>query len=217
MEGPTEISLAPAIDDAFQRNYDSRVAFEHVYQAKNSALAAWLNLLPHITANLIWHAPMPTYVSTIATLQGLTPFVLPTFYMDARCASYNTKVQRDALLSLQADLASNLEQLFYSYERDSKLLEVHQKVLNLLDGLETQLREKNPEPFQPEIQALLDLKYTLRETAQTTLTGLERVLIEDRYALSRALGKHNPEAITKVSVGNESVPIEWAEPLTKLD
>jgi len=213
LEKPQKISLENAVEQAYTHNIDLRIALEHIYQAKNAANAAWLNLIPHITTNLIWHAPIPTYISVIATLQGATPFVLPTFYLDALCSKHNVKVQRDALMTLQSDMVSNLEQLFYTFERDTRISEVNQRTLDALNAAEASILQKHQPPLPSDVQGFLDLKKTLSETIQTTLKGLKRVLIEDHYAVSQALGKHNPYAISAVTIGQEAIPADQAKPL----
>lgn len=193
-EPPQEFSLGDSIREALHKNYDSRISLEHILQARASAIAAWLNLLPHLTTNLIWNAPLPTYVSVVATLQGLTPFLLPTWWMEGKIANLNSKVERDAHSILQADLASNIEQLFYSFERDSKIMSAYQRVSLLTAGHEE-----------------------LHRWVQSLQDGLDRVLKEDQYAISLALGKHNPEAIEKISIGEELQTAEQASPVDRAE
>ncbi len=161
-------------------------------QARSAATAAWLNLLPHLTSNLIWRAPLPSYVSVIATLQGLTPFLLPNWWLDAKISSLQTKVTQDSLSIMQADLASTIEQLFYAYERDSKVLCAYQKVsTNTLNFSEIQ------------------------NWIQPLQSNLEQVLKRDRYAISLALGKHNPEAVAAISLDGEVESLQQAMPISE--
>ena len=194
LEKPEEFSLDQAVREALAGNYDARISLEHVIQARSAATAAWLNLLPHLTANLIWHAPLPSYISIIATLQGLTPFLLPTWWLDGKISFIQTKIANDARIILQADLASNIEQLFYSYERDSRILASYQKV------------------------ALLSLKHPqIQDWIQPLQTGLEQVLKRDQYAISLALGKRNPEAVAKISTGEENPSIDQCKPIEQAE
>lgn len=190
LETPREYILSESIQEALTENYETRISLEHVLQARQSAIAAWLNLFPHLSVNLIWNAPIPTYVSTLATLQALTPFLLPNWWLDGKIATINSRVERDALQILRADLISSIEQLFYSVERDSKILEAYQRVSRL-----------------PISDAELE------ETIRSGINVISKILKEDLFALSLALGKNNPEAVEKATIGQELISVDQAVPI----
>ncbi len=207
LEPPQNISLLKAIDQAFESNYDSRIALKHVVQARNSAIAAWLNLLPHLTSNLIWNAS-PSYISAVATVQSLAPFLLPTYWLQAKEASINVKIKKDAQLITQADLVSILEQQFYTFERDSNISQTHQFVLDHLDTFQNGLLEKVQS--NPVSKDLFDMSTSLIDLVKSTQSGVDRVLKEERFGISQALGFHNPNAIQSITIGEELLPIEKA-------
>lgn len=196
-EEPVNFRLSEAIERALHGNLDSRIAFEHVVQAKYAVLSAYLNLIPHITTNLIWNA-QPSYISYIATAQGLVPFLFPSYWLSARESQWDKKIKDDALTIMKADLAAMVEQMAYAYDRDQEIVELQGLVLNKvieyrarLVSLETEGKLK-----KGSAQSLEALENKIKSDQQ----AVSRLLREEGYALAQALGFHNPEGVTGIEV-----------------
>lgn len=203
LEPPTLLSVQDAVHRALESNLDTRIGFEHVIQAKQSVTAAYLNLIPHLTTNLIWNAD-PGFISAIATLQGLAPFVLPTYWLQAKESSWDLKVKRDADLILKADLASMVEQLSYAIDRDQKIMMIQDRTLKEISkfqekvrGLELagQIQIGSAESIEP---LLIRIHNDLEKSKD--------LVMSDRYVISQALGFHNPEAVSGITLAAAPTP-----------
>ncbi len=121
------------------------------------------------------------------------------------------------MVLMQADVVSTMEQLAYAYQRDSHIVEAHQKVAHAIAAFQAaameQCRQKPQEPCR--FSEMYQKSHVLEEFVSTTQTGSEHVRTVDRYALSQTMGLHNPEAIESISIGQEFLPIEAATPLNQ--
>ncbi len=203
LELPVALPLDKAVERALSANLDSRIGFEHVIQAKYAVTAAYLSLIPHLTTNLIWNAE-PGYVSAIATLQGLTPFLLPTYWLQAREAQYDQKVKKDAETILQADLAAMTEQLAYAYDRDQEILNVHDRALNSLKSFLSKVGELEVLGQLPS--GTVNAFGAISKKIESDKDKVQQLVQQDQYAVSQALGYHNPEAVTQIVIPPFEIP-----------
>ena len=197
LEPSIELSLDQAIQRVLGLNLDARIGFEHVLQAKHAVTAAYLNLIPHLTTNLIWNAD-PGYISVIATLQGLAPFVLPSYWLQAKESQIDLKIKEDAETILRADLASMVEQLAYGFDRDYEIIQTYDQTLATLNQFKNYIKDKEKNGELPSGSA-----HSLRSIRKRLLSDqkkIQHLLQEERYTVSQALGFHNPEAVTRIYV-----------------
>jgi hypothetical protein len=204
LEPPRSFLLTQAIERSYERNFESLAAIEHVMQAKNAALAAWLNLLPHLTSNLIWNVDFGV-VSAIATIQALAPFLLPSYWMQAKASDIEVKIKHDALLLVRANLALSVEQLAYAAERDGKLIVAHNQLISELTAFRESfdLRLLSYRDLIDNIlQDLKEIQKFIDELARGRL-DIEAVLKEDYFSLAAALGLRNPEGVLAIVLDKE--------------
>lgn len=210
LETPVHLSLPDAIHKALTHSYSSFIAMEQLIQAKQAALAAWLNLVPHLTTNLIWSVD-PSFVSYIGSAQILVPFLLPNYWIDAVIASIDKKIKLDAYLIFQSDLAVSVEQLFYAFERDTKILAAFQSIQDDLEFYEQTAFDSDLEGSATQV--FLNEIAALRAFLKASQDEVEAVLKQDRTVLSKILGFNNPEAVQSISFGEEISPYDKSEPL----
>lgn len=204
LEAPKAYTLEEAIERALKSNLNSRAAFEKVLQARLQVTANTLNLLPHLSASFLWNAN-PRYITAIAPVQALAPFLLPSSWTRAWESQWDLLVQRDARIILRADLASIVEQLALAWDRDQQLLTLQVETYNVL---KTKLGEGQIlKAADPELKG--PTAYRIRKQLSAMEADIERLgasLKEDQYALSLALGYLNPKGVEKVTVPPFKMP-----------
>lgn len=198
---PKSFTLQSALDQLLTTNFDSQIAVQKVLQAKNSAFSAWMNLIPHLTTNLIWNVQF-SYISVIATLQGLVPFLLPTYWLQAKESALGEKVSRDALWITRANLMVSLEELFYAYERDLKISKAHRDALDALEVLKS----------QSHVQSI-DILDDILNIVKSNSAGIERVIKQDELAISQILGFQNPSELGELMITPERFSLDEMEHL----
>lgn len=196
-EEPVSFPLSDAIRRALLGNLDSRIAFEHIVQAKYSVMTAYLNLIPHLTSNLIWNA-QPSFITYIATAQGLVPFLFPSYWLEARQSQWDKKIKEDAEVILKADLAAMVEQMAYAYDRDQQIARIQDETLNSVVHYRAKLTDLETQG-KVRAGAAKSLK-RLEEKIKSDRQSVANLLREERYALSQALGFHNPEGVQGIEV-----------------
>ncbi|MEO5971272.1 MAG: hypothetical protein ABIQ95_15200, partial [Bdellovibrionia bacterium] len=209
LETPVKLSVQEVVQRAFESNIEARISFEHLIQAKNNVTAAYLNLIPHLTSNLIWNA-QPGFISVIATLQGIAPFLLPNYWLQARESQWDLKIKKDSQIIQKADSAAMVEQISYAYARDQKISQIQEFVIQGVFQLEGKLR-KMEEAGQVSGGSAASLKVLL-ETLESDYDKTVHLVRDEQYALSQALGYHNPEAISAIS-SLEGLPTQVLDPI----
>ena len=211
LEKPVKLDLTKAIALAFAQNFDSKIAYEHVLQARYAAMAAYLNLVPHLTSNLIWNAA-PNYITFIATLQGLAPFLLPSYWFQAKEASIDKEVKELSLIIMRANLATTTEELTYSLQRDTSIVSSEQSFM--LQVLDFQTKVIQSTISEHPKTHLLELAQFILESLQSDLGDMSKLIRQDRYSLAQTLGYHNIEAIETIRIDQENLTIEQASKLS---
>jgi hypothetical protein len=131
----------------------------------------------------------------VSGLFSFVPFLVPSVWLDAKKASLDAKVAIKAMKILRADLVVIIESLFYEYVRTENVLNVAKEILVTLNQSKVK-----PETLQETQQAL-----------QKTIDSSTWILEQNRYALSLALGFHNPLAIRSVRLPENTELNEEAE------
>ena len=207
-EKPAIYTLPEVLKLTETKNYSSRIEFEHVMQAKRTAKAAQLHLIPHLSFSSILSNTSPTFLSIIGAAGDLLPFLFPTRWIQTKNAKLRSKVESETLTLMQEDASSLVEILAYAYRRDSEVLFAYDTLINRAYGaLEaSDLIEKKkqfPEGSTDHLKATIQFM-------EADFAALEELRKEDLLALSQAVGFHNPEAISELQFTEESLPIERA-------
>jgi hypothetical protein len=207
LERSATMTLTESVKNSFHKNFDSRIAYEHVIQAKQAALAAYLNLVPHLSMNLIWNADI-NYITCLATIQNLSPFLLPSYWLEAREASHDIKVKELSLIIMRANLAAMIEELTYGLKRDSSILEDHQIFLRQLQNFKGKLAETDL-TFESRT-ILTEFSNSLIDAIQSDMTSMMKLVRQDRFSISQILGFHSLEAVKDMIIDQEKLPIDQA-------
>jgi hypothetical protein len=207
LEAPVTLKLSDAVQLALTQNFDSRIEYEHVVQAGFAAKAAYLQLVPHLSSNLIWNAS-PNYITFIATLQALAPFLLPTYWFDARSAGLSRDVEDIAQILMQANLATSIEELTYSLLRDQEIVAQHHAFAEELNQFQEKIRRTNLPAATSQL--LMEFSATTLEAATSDQGDLEKLIRQDRFSIAQTMGYHSLEAVAGMTLDRELVPAEQA-------
>ena len=131
LEASRGFTLKEALERALNQGFDFQSSLQQLIQAKYSAQAAWLNLIPSLGTALVWNVE-PGYANSIATAQVLTPFLLPSKWLRAKQASLEVRAAQAAQWVVHANIAAQVEQLSYALNRDARIVSSYQKVFTLL-------------------------------------------------------------------------------------
>jgi hypothetical protein len=211
LEAPQSFTLAEARQRAWDRSFDSRLEFEHLLQASQSARAAYLNLLPHLSLIAIASNLPPSASGLASSIGDLAPFLLPNRWIQARRASLEARVQEDAWILMRADLALQIEGLSYGWARDQEARDLYQSTLTRLLDIQAHVRQLEDQHRASD--GATDHLESLVNTLRLDLGAMTPLLQADRAALSQALGFVNPEAVTAVALDPAEAPIAEAAPL----
>jgi hypothetical protein len=214
MEDPVALTLSEAISLGLKANFESRVEYEHVMQARHAARGAYLNLVPHLNlANLLTNFPLSVY-SSIAIIGDVVPFLLPNRWFMAKEAGQLFQAEKYAQIIMQADLATQIEGLGYALQRDEDILDftryLKSRVNDVRNGVYAlELKKEFPEGSARHLEAY-------ENSIEMDVYTLGQMISADKQALAQALGLHNPEGIVDLVFDPEPTPIEYAVKLDKI-
>jgi hypothetical protein len=198
LEPPMKISLSDAVLRGYKYSFESRLGLEQIFQAKNNALAAYLNLIPHINANLIWNTA-PGYTAVIATLPAGAPFLLPNYWLQTIEAKVQMRIEADALRIVRANVINAIEDLFFNYIRDIQIKKAHLRAQEFLHSKSTTQISK----------MIKDIDFVL----DANVYSLKALLKKDQIAMAKVLGLHNPEAIEELVLDRDPFIPQSSKPL----
>lgn len=211
MEVPKAFTLVEAIHTARQKNFNSRLEYQRLIQAKHTAKAAYLNLLPHLSLSTVLSNLAPCAGSLLSTVGDLAPFLLPNRWLQAREAAQAARAETDAVVLMQEDLGTEVEGLAYALIRDEETIALYNGLLARANEALTKVKDleqhgQMPEGSADHIEAIVDWM----SLDQSSLTLM---IQQDRESIAFALGLHNPKAVTDVSLNDEAIPIVDAKPM----
>jgi hypothetical protein len=210
-ETPAIYSLDGAMDRAFHENFDTRIQFEHVIQARLSARASYLNLLPHLSLSSVLSVFIPSVTGILGAIGDLAPFLLPTRWYQAREAALMSKSERQSLALMRMDAAAQVEGLAYALDRDRSILEQYSAFLSqafqVRDSIQKlELANQLPEGSTDHLKAMIN-------SMSLDMSALRLIVTQDRAVLAQAMGFFNPSAVADLTLGSEALPIDQAVPL----
>lgn len=211
LEEAKKYRLVDLVGMAFEKNFESRIQYEHLLQAKSKTRAAYLNLLPHLSFSTALSVGTAAAQGMYASAGDLAPFLFPTRWFQAKEAALKSQAERDALLIMQADLAATVEGMNYVYERDKAILATYDLTIEKGKAVKEQLAQlekagKVPEGSADDIETLVNSMLLDR----ATLIAAQRI---QRHGLAQALGFQNPEAVLDVELGEEIECLDDAKPV----
>jgi hypothetical protein len=210
VETPQAFDLRSALARALQMNFDNRIEFEHVVQAKQTARAAYANLMPHLSINSVAALIGPTPSSILSVAGDLVPFLLPSRWLQAKRAKILAQAEAQALTLMRMDTATNVEGLFYSTEHDRIIQAAYKDLLAKAEVAykEVEIYEqvgKYRAGSKDEVKSVILKMSEDSDTFDVQLT-------EDVSSISQALGFFTPDAVSSATLGTEPDNIEKATP-----
>jgi outer membrane protein TolC len=204
-ETPQVYTLSQAIERARKMNFNTRIEFEHVIQAKMTAKYSYLNLLPKITTGTIANNLPATWQSLLSSIDDVAPFLLPDRWLDAKEAEYEARAEVNTLTVMKLDTAQEVEGLVYTYDQDKTVQGLYTKTLVKVSDLRNQvsIREKIgqlPDGSTAAVDAIV-------AGIQQNTVVMDQILTEDRTALGQAMGFLNPLAVQDMHIDVEIAPI----------
>jgi len=214
-EIPQVFDLKTAIDRAWNYNFDNRIEFEHVMQAKYGALAAKRNLTPHVSFSTIVNNVKPTILSIIGAAGDLLPFLFPTRWLQAKRAGLLSQAEQDAMTLMRLDTATQIEAQFYGLEDYRKLVDHYSYALKrakrLLEIMQIKVRAGLVKPVAG--QDFFTRVGEMQDDSQWMTSQFE----DQKISVAQVLGFYNKDAVKDAIIGNEALPISKAKPLDSVE
>ena len=210
-EEPSSVSLTDVVQRATDFNYSTKIEFQHVMQARLQSKNAYMNLLPHLSNNSIGvlygaytgGTLNPFYKSNwtqyaFGPIGDLTPFLLPSRWIQAENISLASKAEKQALAIMRLDTAVQAETMVYNIVRDKSIMGTLKKIIETATKLRDQLRIR--EKFGQLPKGVSDDMDAIVLSSKQDLEALDLFVQEEKHALAQALGYFNPNAISDVAV-----------------
>jgi outer membrane protein TolC len=208
LETPQAYTLTQAIERARKMSFDSRIEFEHVLRARESARAAYLHLLPQITMGTIANNLTPSFGSILGSIGDLAPFLLPSRWIEAGQAKDLSRAEQDAQKLMRLDTGTQVEGLFYTFARDRVARDFYEATLSKAVAVRNEVKIRE-DLGQLAVGSTDNMNSTINQIEQS-LSVFNQLLAEDLSALSQALGLSNPEGVLDAQIDHEEAPIEQA-------
>lgn len=205
LETPRVLSLDEAIAGGLESSFDTQKAFIRAYQASQQARAAFMNLAPHASIYVFWYInPSPFLV--VPLILSACPFLVPSYWIDARVAALEAQIQDYAAVIAQANFILTLEQLTYALDRDVAVDRFSKELASELEQLGPGVNEL----FRRGEASSQSVRNWGRFTKElnNSIDDFKLVLEKDRYALALLLGFNNPKAIESLEIGLEGEKVE---------
>jgi hypothetical protein len=209
-ETPRALTLSDAMKIALQRNFSSRIEYEHAIQARLSAKSAYLQLLPHLSVGSALSVAGGG-VGVFSALGDLVPFLFPSRWFQAKEASEQSQVEQDTLALMRADLMPQVEGLAYTQLQDAASLVLYQQLIVDVNTVYKQVSDLEAKGQMPAGSA--DHLLSSLQSLQMDEQGLEILVRKDRTSIAQALGFMNPDAVLEVDLPSELTPVEAAQSL----
>jgi hypothetical protein len=215
LEEPKVYDLQTALDHAWSFNFDNRIEFEHVMQAKYGALAAKRLLTPHISFTTIVNNIKPTILSVIGAAGDLLPFLFPTRWLQASHAAILSQAEQDGMTLMRLDTATQIEAQFYALE-NYRQLQAHyayalKKAKQLTDIISLRVRGGVAKPIT--VQDFFTMTGEIQDDAAWITDQFEA----QKGAIAQVMGFYNMAAVKDAEIGTEALPITKATPLVMAD
>jgi multidrug efflux system outer membrane protein len=212
VETPKAFTLEEAINRAWKLNFDNRIEFEHIIQAKFNAKAAKLNLLPHISfGSVLAGLTSLTFLNMMASAGDLVPFLFPTRWLQAKKAGQLNEAELDAMTLMRLDTAAQVEGLFYNFENDRSIKELYSDTLVKAKAARAEVWAREQLGLYPV--GSTDNADSIINFLEQSYSIIEALLVEDKASIAQVMGFYNPNAVADATIGEEISPITKASTL----
>jgi hypothetical protein len=199
LEQPAAYTLGQLIERAKTKNFDTVIEFQKVLSARDAAVNAHMNLLPHFNTTDVLNVASLSVLTALKSIGNLVPFLLPTQWARAKEATDQSNAELNAWRTIDADGMNIAEGLALSAARDSL-------VIDRLMAEEDSVNSVKDLVLAEETSGLLQVGSSddiaaIANTLQNDVVLLQASLADDLASLSSAAGFVNPQAISSISFG----------------
>jgi hypothetical protein len=212
-EVPQEYTLQQAVQKAWQQNFDNRIEFQHVTQARAGAQVAKKNLLPHVSFGTIVNLLTPSFLGVLQSAGDLLPFLFPSRWIEAKKAQHMDEAELDTLNLLRLDTAVQIEALFYNYENDRQIHDLYSSTIEKAKAIQRDVAFREKLAFANYPPGSTDIVTVPINLLEESFIPMEALVNEDKAAIAQAMGLVNSQGVTDAKLGIEVLPIERAQPL----
>ncbi len=213
LEVPRDFTTTTAVDYALRMNFDNRVEFEHVIQARLTRNLARLNLLPGFTLGSVIAIIVNDPASIITSIGDLAPFLLPNRWLQASEAGLRSQAEDDALVLMRADTATQVQGFAFVLARDRAIQNFYLDTLAKAKEVQSEIQSREELGQYP--RGMSDDIGSVVNNIEQAAAVLELAVKEDRTAIAQTLGFHNPDAIAEFTLDSELEPITSATPIAE--
>ncbi len=208
------LTLQQAIDIALATNPSSHSELERKFQSKTMSYQSAARLAPSFRFSTLVSLGLNPInpINYVLAASYLAPFLSLGNWMSYSRSNITSQVADLSYIIVQANLASQIESLVYSYRRDVLLIKEFKDFQTRIEKLKIQIdliqkREKQDgKTYIPS--GLIDSLDTITYSIQSF--EISSPLAEDKIALARALGIHDLEIIRNIQIVHENLPIQDA-------
>lgn len=215
LEEPRVMSASEAVKTALQKDFGSRIEYQHLMRARDTATAAYLNLIPHVRIYTgLSVASFAMTLSPLALLNDLNdfgPFLFPGRWLQASAAKLQAKAAEDSFRIMRANLGNQVEGFIYNLESHKSQYAVYENLLK---------RARETLAKVAMLEKAGKIEHGATATLQTVEKNLEfgqiavgSAVATDRQAISMSLGFLNPAAIENIVLDHPEVPMDQLRPL----
>ena len=207
-DAPKTYTLDELRTRAFNHSFETQVEFEHTFQARQTAKASRLNLLPHLSINSVIPLAVMDMSGTLDAVGDIAPFLLPNRWLLAKENGQRSKAEDDTLVLVKSDSGFLVETITLSILRDQEILQKMKTSLIQITAIRDELafREKLGQ-FQPGVHDdVTSLIMDLQKTIDTMAEGSQ----EQFAALALAAGfadQASIAGITPLTPNEMTVPV----------
>ncbi|MFZ9595933.1 MAG: hypothetical protein ACO3A2_07635 [Bdellovibrionia bacterium] len=213
-EEPKTYSLNEASQLILEKNFDSRIEYQKVIEAREAAKVALLNLLPHFYFKDLLAISSLNPTSIANYIADFVPFVIPTRWLKVKQAKDLREVEEISLAILKADLTYQMNNLSWILNRDRSTLEYYEhEKLKLAEAYahSYQIGGDDIGQLGKPIDELEFRFSVVGNFIDQEIIRLENSVLLDRTALSLSLGFTNPMSVEGIQIENESLNLQDAQ------
>jgi hypothetical protein len=198
-EQPAAYTIGQLIDRAKTKNFDTVIEFQRVIAARDTAINAHMNLLPHFNTTDVLNVASLSALTVLKSIGDLVPFLLPTQWARAKEATDQSNAELNAWRTIDADGMNITEGLALSSVRDSL-------AIARLKAEEDSVNSVKDLVLAEEQSGLLQVGSSddiaaIANSLENGVVLLQALLTNELASLSSAAGFVNPQAISSVTFG----------------
>jgi hypothetical protein len=201
LETPRTYSVPELLQLGKNKSFTSQIQFQNSRMSHLNAQTAHMNLLPHFSyatiSSAVIGAITGNWAMLLNTVGDLAPFLVPSNWINAKAATFQSNADYYAWLLMKADSGNIAEGLAYVVLRDKAAYAALAKYEAPLSEMRDIVHEKEVLGLVPQGSA--DSLSNMLSSLQTLQIRLKKVIAEEKRALSFSVGLINPEAVDDVT------------------